>query len=370
MKFEAPSWIGVAGICASILVAIFNKWWDPVAAHVGYPFGVHRRVMQLGEKVDQLSAIKKDVEYSDPSPSSEECKDWLKRVSNLVQRTEVMKNSLKLSPHYLVKCKIGIEAEHELKNAEALIVRSSAIKPKVKPSTTRQGGRLMPDVTRSLSTQGHGLLPEELSVPDPLPGMERPYNKVLNFIKDNRRESAIMGVWGMGGVGKTTLINLVHDSRPLYRDYFVEVVFVQLGKGCTEVADLQKAIAITMGLDEIANEASQAGIIRKHLHDKNFLLFLDDLWKDFDLEVVGIPSLLPRGNAVQPHRRKVVLTTRSIDVCTSMECHQENTIQMKCLNKQYSWNLFAEIVGSAIFDHAEIHRLAEEVSFASIGMHV
>jgi hypothetical protein len=32
------------------------------------------RVMQLGEKVDQLSAIKKDVEYLDPSPSSEECK--------------------------------------------------------------------------------------------------------------------------------------------------------------------------------------------------------------------------------------------------------------------------------------------------------
>jgi hypothetical protein len=37
MKFESPSWIGVAGICASILVAIFNKWWGPVAAMLDTP---------------------------------------------------------------------------------------------------------------------------------------------------------------------------------------------------------------------------------------------------------------------------------------------------------------------------------------------
>uniref|UniRef100_A0A453GSY5 NB-ARC domain-containing protein n=1 Tax=Aegilops tauschii subsp. strangulata TaxID=200361 RepID=A0A453GSY5_AEGTS len=110
---------------------------------------------------------------------------------------------------------------------------------------------------------------------------------------------------------------------------------------------------------QIGNQISQAHIIHNHLRDKSFLLLVDDLWEDLDLDEVGIPSL----DAAQPHRRKVVFTTRSMYVCSKMGCCcPEDTIQMKCLSKQDAWNLFTQKVGSKIFDDEEIHELAEEVS--------
>ncbi|XP_073351883.1 disease resistance protein RPS5-like [Aegilops tauschii subsp. strangulata] len=343
MELDTATWISIAAICASILMAI--KWWDPITVHLGYSYSVHLHVEDLGRKVKMLSDMQIDLRYQDPFPSSAERIRWLQSIDGLQNKEKEIKNRLEMNRlenpivSYFKRCPISWEAHRELNKANDLI---------------SQGDKLLPEVKASPLPVRH-VQQQELRAP--LPGMEDSYKKVLNFIKDNSARSAFFGVWGMGGVGKTTLINLVSDSRSKYHDDFAKVLFVQAVKGFTTVADLQKAIAISIAIPQIGNQISQAHIIHNHLRDKSFLLLVDDLWEDLDLDEVGIPSL----DAAQPHRRKVVFTTRSMYVCSKMGCCcPEDTIQMKCLSKQDAWNLFTQKVGSKIFDDEEIHELAEE----------
>ncbi|KAM0926028.1 hypothetical protein ACQ4PT_003875 [Festuca glaucescens] len=366
MKLEVRSEIAVFAICATFVLAIFNKWWDAIAAHIGYPLGVQRRLRELEAKVDQLNETKTEVHRRDPSPICEDRKGWLRRVTDLVKRLDEMQTILRklCALNYFGKCKIGREADDEHKKADSLIGQISAIMPEEKISTTRKGDRLLP-------------------VPTPLPGMKSLYEEVIKFFKDDSPKSVIKGIWGMGGVGKTTLLHLVRDSRALYYDCFDEVVLVLPGKGCTEVADLQKAIATSMGLtklDETASEITLGNIIRMHLENKNFLLLLDDLWMHLNLEVLGIPPLKEAKNEQtdigffkekQTPKRKVLFTTRSREVCYGMGCSDADIVNMKCLNREHAWNLFKKsVVIETIFDHPEIGQLAEEIAEECKGLPV
>ncbi|KAI5001765.1 hypothetical protein ZWY2020_026415 [Hordeum vulgare] len=158
-------------------------------------------------------------------------------------------------------------------------------------------------------------------------------------------DSGMLGIWGTGGVGKSCLLKLVTDSRSEYANDSLNVMFVRAGIGCT-VSQVQQAIATSMGLSIVDNETSQASIIRDHLIGTSFLLLLDDLWEYLDLVAVGIP--LPLGSAVVSlqgglagqKQRKVMLTTRNMNLCDKMGCSHDNTIKMECLDEEDAWKLY------------------------------
>lgn len=198
--------------------------------------------------------------------------------------------------------------------------------------------------TNYLLKQGHTLLHPQYQLRGT---MDFYRTKVLDFIEDMGADSGLLGIWGMGGLGKSSLLKLISDSRSEYdNNASLKVLFVRADIGCT-VGQVQEAIAVSMGLLVTGDEASQAELIHDHLTDKNFLLLLDDLWGYLDLKAVGIPS--PLGTvvvvsrqgqrSVPQKRRKVVLTTRRPDVCIQMGCH-DKTIPMECLDEEDTWKLF------------------------------
>lgn len=158
--------------------------------------------------------------------------------------------------------------------------------------------------------------------------------KVIGFIKARSCDSGgLLGIWGMGGVGKSSLLKLVYDSRLQYDNGSINVMFVRAGIGCT-VGQVQQAIATCMRLPIEHNESSQKKSIHDHLNGTSFLLLLDDLWGYLDLEAVGIPST---GTL-----HKVVLTTRREIICIRMGCRRNNIIKMECFDEKaalrfYSW---------------------------------
>ena len=68
------------------------------------------------------------------------------------------------------------------------------------------------------------------------------------------------------------------------------------------------------------------------LGNKKFVLILDDVWKRFSLLDVGIPEPTRNGS-------KLVLTSRSIGVCMSMDF---KVVKMQPLSKDESLNLFLD----------------------------
>ncbi|KAL0455885.1 UNVERIFIED_CONTAM: Disease resistance protein [Sesamum latifolium] len=70
--------------------------------------------------------------------------------------------------------------------------------------------------------------------------------------------------------------------------------------------------------------------------EKTFLLILDDVWNPIDLDRLGIPEpqVLKGG--------KIILTTRSSDVCPQMA---DVTLKIEALNKDEAWSLFCKSAG-------------------------
>ncbi|KAG2603455.1 hypothetical protein PVAP13_5KG772866 [Panicum virgatum] len=258
----------VVPVLLGILVVFITKLWDPIAEYVGYPLDVRRRVEDLQDAVQRLRSIQADLHRLDPRPSSEQGKGWVQSVQNLCLKEEKIKTGYDgCGLNYLSYCYFSKQADKEMKKATDLIVTGKELlkEAQAKPHPVRDVPPQHPQ--------------------DQLWGMDSYKKKVRDFIQDTNTKSGLLGIWGMAGVGKTSLVKLFRDSSAEYAPLdFDHVLFVRAGRGCT-VGDTQKAIAASMRLPVVPDETSQEGIIYNHFKDKNFLLLQDDARKLFEDKV-------------------------------------------------------------------------------------
>ncbi|XVF78223.1 hypothetical protein PTKIN_Ptkin14bG0113000 [Pterospermum kingtungense] len=162
-------------------------------------------------------------------------------------------------------------------------------------------------------------------------------NDILGLVMND--EDWKIGIHGMPGVGKTSVSKLVNNellSNAANR--FNIVVWVTVSRKCSLI-ELQNKIAKAMNADisEDEDETTRAGMLSEILNRKGrYVLILDDVWENFSLEDVGIPEPTARNGS------KLVLTTRSLDVCRRMGCQ---VIRMDPLPKEEAWTLFLKKVG-------------------------
>ncbi|CAL5036156.1 unnamed protein product [Urochloa decumbens] len=175
--------------------------------------------------------------------------------------------------------------------------------------------------------------------------------EAMHYIKDDPVE--VIGIWGLGGVGKTHLLKGINNS---VGSLFDSVIFVTASKECS-VGKIQAQIVKQLKLLEDDAVGSQASIISDFLKERSFLVLLDDLWEYIDLDAVGIPFKLENEKR---RTRKVVLTTRSRKVCGLMEVRKE--IKVDSLEQNEAWQLFEESVGQETLSSSpRVEGLAKEL---------
>ena len=178
-------------------------------------------------------------------------------------------------------------------------------------------------------------------------GTEETLSEIARLVLEDD-EAGIIGIYGMGGIGKTTLLKAINDKL-LQRGpgRFDLVIWVTVSKELDGLK-VQEDIAVRLGYCRPGE--GQGPTLPRDLHDRasalltalsqrKFLLLLDDLWEKLDLGTVGVPF------PSHSNGSKIVFTTRSLKVCNEMESHQR--VKVPLLNRASSWKLFCERLGRA-----------------------
>ena len=163
-----------------------------------------------------------------------------------------------------------------------------------------------------------------------------------------------IGVYGMGGIGKTTVMKQINNCLLKESGKFDYIIWVTVSKAFN-VINIQNEIArkLNVDLSEFKDETTRAGMLYLALENRDrFVLILDDLWEAFRLEDVGIPEPTSENGC------KLVLSTRDVEVCNKMSC--EN-IKMELLSEEESWNLFLDTVGYDILHTPNFEAIVKEV---------
>ena len=200
----------------------------------------------------------------------------------------------------------------------------------------------------------------------PAIGLENILSKICGLIEDE--DFRIIGIYGMGGVGKTTLLkrinNNFYDKSSGRFDLVIRIeridssseivsnnVRIERIDSSSEIVSnnvridrIQEEIGTWLGYSrpggDLGPELPRDPDSRKRklctsLIQKQFLLLLDDLWESLDLDEIGIP--------VSRKGSKIVFTTRLRRVCQDMEADQ---VEVPCLDPPSSWKLFCRSLGN------------------------
>ncbi|GKV51089.1 hypothetical protein SLEP1_g57765 [Rubroshorea leprosula] len=162
--------------------------------------------------------------------------------------------------------------------------------------------------------------------------------KIWEYLRS--REVGMIGVCGIGGIGKTTIMKHIHNELLKESIGFTKTIWVTVSQSLS-VVKLQGDIAREMNksLPKGRDELKRASRLQDIMKTVKYALILDDVWDKFTLHRVGIPEPTIENGC------KIVITSRSIDVCNYLRCQ---IVKVPPLPQQESLNLFLDKVGHDI----------------------
>ena len=202
----------------------------------------------------------------------------------------------------------------------------------------------------------------------PVVGLDSPFREVWRLLQD--KQVGTIGIYGMGGVGKTTLLKKINNKFLQSRFKAFDIVIWVVVSRPTNLERVQETILDRLDIPDDRwkgrEEERKAQEIHRVLKTRKFLLLLDDIWEPLELLRVGIP---PLGDGNQSN--KIVFTTRSEDVCGGMAAQKsvcggmaaQKSIKVECLEEKEALSLFQAKVGEdTLNSHPDIPKLAEMVA--------
>ena len=193
-------------------------------------------------------------------------------------------------------------------------------------------------------------------------GLESTFDKVWRSLL--QEHVGVIGLYGMGGVGKTTLLTQINNHFLKTSHNFDVVIWVAVSR-TPNLEQVQNGIWEKVGFcdDKWKSKSchDKAKDIWRVLSKKRFVMLLDNMWEEMDTVEVGIP------HPDQQNKSKLIFTTRSLDLCGQMGAHKK--IEVKSLASKDSWDLFQRYVGEETLNSdPEIFNLAEVVAKECCGL--
>ncbi|KAF8402085.1 hypothetical protein HHK36_013037 [Tetracentron sinense] len=195
-----------------------------------------------------------------------------------------------------------------------------------------------------LDLRGNALLIEEAE----LVGIDKPREKLIGWLVKGELRLEVVSVYGMGGLGKTTLVKKVYDHDKV-REYFKHHAWVTVSQSTVsqsfKIKELLKDMIkqlfgeieqpVPQGLDTMKDEELKK-TVKEFLVQKRYVVIFDDMWSIQAWEAVKYA--LPDSNLGS----RIMITTRSADIAFSCKETYGHVYNLEPLDAQESWNLFCK----------------------------
>ncbi|GLT38168.1 hypothetical protein SLA2020_124330 [Shorea laevis] len=297
-----------------------------VRTYLDYHLTFDEAVSDIRRELEVLNRRKEDINLSIQSHTSlgkevkHEVQGWLKRVQEINNEVEDIQEKTQRVKWYS-KGRLG-----------KLVRKNMEVVKRIHEQGSFPDGLIVDRPPRGIK------LPTENVV-----GEDSAKEKIRGHLMGN--EVIKIGVCGVGGVGKTTIIKHINNELLSVTD-FDRVIWVTVSYPL-DVIKLQENIARHFGKElpkvpEGEEKERRAATLMSIMEGVGrYVLILDDVWEVFSLIEVGILEPTMQNGS------KIVITSRSIAVCQKMGCE---IVKVEPLSFQESLNLFLDKVGHQVLE--------------------
>ncbi|XP_054780681.1 probable disease resistance protein At4g27220 isoform X2 [Prosopis cineraria] len=375
------------------VTAIFGKVFDvivePVTRQLGYLYYYRSNVQELGRCAEVLRAQRQSltnrVRAAERNGENidDQVTNWLE---NMEQKIAEIEDFQKDEGHRKTGCCNGsfpnnLRLRHKLgRKAKKMIPLCTNLLQQ--PNFATFSYRPEPEASDvALYDEGY----------EPFKSRDDILEEVMKALRDPAIK--MIGIWGQGGVGKTTLVKAV--ARKAKAEKLFNVVIMANITSTPDVRKVQGEMAAMLGLTlDDETDIGRASRLRERLKKKkeNTLVILDDLWARFELSMLGILSkdddtsqmtvrempsvghnqmiddrmasdsnqMIDDRMASDSKSYKVLLTSRRRDVLSSEMGVKDSIFTVDVMEQEESEKLFNKVVGVTNEDY-ELKSLSTKI---------
>ncbi|KAB2011098.1 hypothetical protein ES319_D10G292000v1 [Gossypium barbadense] len=344
----------VIGIVSSIFTKAAEYTISPIINHVKYLSNHQQNVETLKDKAEKLKDARDRVQHSvdaalrNGKEIEGDVDKWLSAVDRKI--TEQVEKVMQDEEKAKKKCFIGLCPNFWTRYKHSL---KAAAEAKAVAELLEQGK--FDEVSYPMPLQG-------IAVP-PVKGYEDFESRtlVLNGIMEalNDDSVSVIGVHGMGGIGKTMLVKEI--ARKVKGNLFDSVVIATVTQ-TIDIEKIQNRIAELLGLnfEEPSTDVKALRLRERLKKEKRVLVVLDDIWAKVDIEEVGIPL-------GDEHKGcKLLLTSRELNVLSN-GMDAQKCFAIGFLNEKEAWDLFKKKAGGCV-ESCDSKPIAMEVAKKCAGL--
>ncbi|KAH0749317.1 hypothetical protein KY290_028549 [Solanum tuberosum] len=172
---------------------------------------------------------------------------------------------------------------------------------------------------------------------DQVVGFEKDAEIIMMKLIRGTKERDVISIYGMPGLGKTTLARKVYNNPSIVNHFDVKA-WCAVSQAYNRRALLAEIFKQATNDDsEIKEEDNVADMLRKSLLSRRYLIVLDDIWDVKAWEDLGI--CFPQGE----YGSRVMVTTRIEEVAKHLQ-HHSDPYSLRFLTSKESWELLEKKV--------------------------
>ncbi|KAJ9672814.1 hypothetical protein PVL29_026162 [Vitis rotundifolia] len=328
----------------NIIAHVLTKLGSSAIQQIGSAFGVAKELTKLTGKLDTIRGVLLDAE--EKQEKSHAVKGWVRRLKDVVYDADDLLDDF--ATHQLQRGGVARQVSDFFSSSNQLLFRFKMsnrvknIKEEVDEIVKEidllklvQGNIVHREVESSWRETHSFVLTSEM--------VERDEDKeeIIKLLvsSGNEKNLSAVAIIGIGGLGKTTLAQLVYNDERVV-GFFDPKIWICVSD------DFDVKLLVIKTLESLSGgvvEKSQSlEVLKVSLHEKlrqkRYLLVLDDVWNDDFQKWDRLRTLLMVG----AKGSKILVTTRNRNVASTMGI-DHFPFSLKGLKENQSWNLFSKI---------------------------